>query len=109
LAFLARGKGAGMPNVFGFNVDIFLIYLYYMATVNEIRNRVIDSLMTINDPHYLKALEDMIKTSNVEHSSIPLTEEQKIMLAMSDEDIKEGRVIDQDALNKEELEWLAKK
>jgi hypothetical protein len=58
-----------------------------MATVNEIRNRVIDSLMSIKDPHYLKALEDMINTSNVEHSVIPLTEEQKIMLAMSDDDI----------------------
>ena len=80
-----------------------------MATVNEIRNRVIDSLMSINDPHYLKALEDMIKTSKIEHSVIPLTEEQKIMLAMSDDDIKEGRVVDQETLNKKELEWLTKK
>ena len=80
-----------------------------MATITEIRNRVIESLLAINDPDYLKALEDMIKTSNVEHSTIPLTEEQKIMLAMSDEDIKEGRVIDQEALSKKELEWLAKK
>lgn len=80
-----------------------------MATVNEIRNRVIDSLMSINDAHYLKALEDMIKTSNVEQTSVPLTEEQKIMLAMSDEDIKEGRVIDQETLAKKELEWLTKR
>ena len=80
-----------------------------MATISEIRNRVIDSLMAINDPHYLKALEEMIKTSKIEHSSISLTEEQKIMLAMSDEDIKEGRVIDQESLNKKELEWLKKK
>jgi len=79
-----------------------------MATVNEIRNRVIDSLMSINDPHYLKTLEDMIRTSNVEHSSIHLTEEQKIMLAMSYEDNKEGKVIDQEALKKKELERLTK-
>ncbi len=64
--------------------------------------------MAIKDPHYLKALEDMIKTSNVEHSTISLTEEQKIMLAMSDEDIKKGRVIDQESLNKKELRWLHK-
>ena len=80
-----------------------------MATTNEIRNRVIESLMSINDPDYLKALEDMIKNSNVKHSAIPLTEEQKIMLAMSEEDIKNGRVIDQESLNKKELEWLTKK
>ncbi len=79
-----------------------------MATTNEIRNRVIESLKATKDPHYIKALEDMIKTSNVEHSTIALTEEQKTMLAMSDEDIKKERVIDQESLNEKELEWLAK-
>ena len=37
-----------------------------------------------------------------------LTEEQKIMLAMSDDDIKNGRVLDQESLNEEELKWLRK-
>ena len=32
-----------------------------------------------------------------------LTEEQKIMLAMSDDDIKNGRVLDQESLDEEEL------
>ena len=85
-----------------------LIYLY-MATTNEIRNRLIESLMAINDLEYLKALEGIIKSSNIGRSTIPLTEEQKIMLAMSDEDINKGRVIDQETLNKKELEWLVKK
>ena len=78
-----------------------------MATTNEIRNRVIDSLMTINDSDYLKALEKMIKSSNVEDSNINLTEEQKIMLAMSDEDIKSRDLIDQNSLNEQELESWA--
>ncbi len=38
-----------------------------------------------------------------------LTEEQKIMLAMSDDDIKNGSVLDQESLNEEELKWLTKK
>lgn len=80
-----------------------------MATLNEIRNRVIDSLLSFDNPEYLKALEKMIKSSNVEHSKVPLTEEQKIMLAMSDDDIQNGRIIDQQALNEQELEWLTKK
>lgn len=79
-----------------------------MATLNEIRNRVIDSLLSIDNPEYLKALEKMIKSSNVEHSKVPLTEEQKIMLVMSDDDILNGRIIDQQALNEQELEWLTK-
>lgn len=80
-----------------------------MARLNEIRNRVIDSLLSIDNPEYLKALEKMIKSSNVEHSKVPLTEEQKIMLAMSDDDIQNGRIIDQQTLNEQELEWLTKK
>lgn len=80
-----------------------------MATLNEIRNRVIDSLMSIDNSQYLQALEKMIKSSNVEHDKIPLTEEQKIMLAMSEDDIQNRRMIDQDSLNKQELQWLKEK
>lgn len=51
----------------------------------------------------------MIESSNIQETSIALTEEQKLMLTMSDEDIKTGRVIDQESLNKQELEWLKEK
>jgi len=80
-----------------------------MASVSEIRNRLIDSLMAINNSDYLNALEKMIRSSNVQEENISLTEEQKIMLAMSDMDIQNGRLIDQDSLNKQELEWLKEK
>ncbi len=80
-----------------------------MATLNDIRNRVIDSLMSIDNSQYLQALEKMIKSSNIEHSKIPLTEDQKIMLAMSDDDILNGKMIDQNSLNKQELQWLKEK
>lgn len=77
-----------------------------MATTSEIRNRLIDSLMAIDNPDYLQALEKMIESSNVQKQKVHLTEEQKTMLAMSDDDIQKGRVIDQESLNKKELEWL---
>ena len=80
-----------------------------MASTSEIRNRVIDRIMAISDPDYLEALDKMIETSNIDRSKIPLTDEQKIMLAMSDEDIKSGRIIDQETLNDQELKWLTKK
>ncbi len=79
-----------------------------MATTSEIRNRLIDSLMAIDNPDYLQALEKMIESSNVQKQKIHLTEEQKAMLVMSDDDIHKGRVIDQEALNENELEWLTK-
>ena len=79
-----------------------------MATTSEIRNRLIDLLMTINNSEYLIALEKIIESSSVQQSKVLLTEEQKIMLAMSDDDIKNGRVLDQESLNEEELKWLTK-
>ena len=80
-----------------------------MANTSEIRNRLIDRLMAISNSDYLKALEKMIDSSNIQETSITITEEQKIMLAMSDEELEAGRLIDQEALNKEELGWLNEK
>jgi hypothetical protein len=77
-----------------------------MTSATDIRNRVIDQLLAIKDADYLMALSDMIKSSHVQEEVVPLTEEQKMMLVMSDEDIKAGRTIDQHTLNERELQWL---
>jgi len=80
-----------------------------MISATDIRNKVIDQLMAIKDADYLRALSDMIDRSHVQQEVVPLTEEQKIMLAMSDDDIKAGKTIDQLTLNERELEWLKRK
>ena len=80
-----------------------------MISVTDIRNKLNDQLMAIKDVGYLKALSDMIDLSHVQETVVPLTEEQKIMLTMSEEDIKTGRTIDQYTLNERELEWLKRK
>ncbi|MEP5612992.1 MAG: hypothetical protein ABJP45_12125 [Cyclobacteriaceae bacterium] len=80
-----------------------------MASASDIRNRLIDSLMAIDNSDYLKALEKMIKSSNMQEEKVSLTEEQKIMLSISDSDIQKGNLIDQHSLNEKELEWLRKR
>ncbi|ELR71511.1 hypothetical protein C900_02574 [Fulvivirga imtechensis AK7] len=65
--------------------------------------------MATSNSDYLKAFEKIIDSSNIQEASIALTEEQKIMLAMSDEDIQTGMLIDQDSLNKQEVGWLNEK
>lgn len=80
-----------------------------MTSASDIRNKVIDQLMAIKDANYLRALSDMIKSSHVQEERVPLTEEQKIMLAMSEDDILASRTIDQLTLNERELEWLKRK
>lgn len=53
-------------------------------------------------------LGKMIESAHVQEDTVALSEEQRLMLMMSDSDIKEG-TIDQEALNQEELEWLKEK
>ena len=80
-----------------------------MISTTDIRNKVIDQIMAIKDGEFLRALSDIIDRSHVQEEVISLTEEQKLMLAMSEEDIKAGRTIDQLTLNERELEWLQRK
>jgi hypothetical protein len=74
--------------------------------VASIRNRVIDQLLAINDPDYLVALSRMIDSSHKESPTVSLSEEQKLMLSMSEEDIAADRMVDQQALHESELRWL---
>jgi hypothetical protein len=80
-----------------------------MISTTDIRNKIIDQVMAIKDVEFLRALSEMIDRSHVQEKTVQLTEEQKIMLAMSEEDIEAGRTIDQPILNERELEWLKRK
>lgn len=77
-----------------------------MAVVDKIRNRIIDKILTIKDKEVLESLDRIINSTSIESGIIELSEEQKLMLEMSDEDIKKGRLISQDAMIKRNLEWL---
>lgn len=71
-----------------------------------IRSRIIDQLLAIDDASYLLTLSRMIDRSHVESANVKLSEEQKLMLAMSEGDIAAGRTIDQQALHERERQWL---
>ncbi len=77
-----------------------------MNSATDIRNKVIDQLLAIKDTDYLQALYSMIDHSRILVDAVPLTEEQKIMLTMSEGDIAEGRTIEQQVLHERELKWL---
>lgn len=77
-----------------------------MNSATDIRNKVIDQLLTITDTDYLQALSSMIDHSHIQVDAVPLTEEQKIMLTMSEVDIAEGRTVEQQVLHERELQWL---
>nr|WP_321231189.1 hypothetical protein [uncultured Psychroserpens sp.] len=74
-----------------------------MKTVDTIRKGLIDKILTIKDKEVLKALDTLI-SSNTDY--VELTEDQEQLLQLSESDIKYGRLISQDAMNKRNLEWL---
>jgi archaellum component FlaF (FlaF/FlaG flagellin family) len=77
-----------------------------MATVDNIRNGLIDKILSIKNREFLEALDKLISSSSSQSERIELTNEQKTMLEMSEKDIKDGRLISQEAMNKRNLEWL---
>ena len=77
-----------------------------MATLDNIRNGLIDKILSIKNEDFLVALDKLITSSSSESDTIELTKEQKTMLDMSEQDIKNGKLISQDAMNKRNLEWL---
>jgi len=77
-----------------------------MATVDKIRSGLIDKILTIKNKDFLLALDNLISSSSTDNEIVELTEEQKEMLKMSEEDIKNGRLISQEAMDKRNLEWL---
>lgn len=76
-----------------------------MATVDKLRSGIIDKIQSINDEGFLETLDKVIPSSDSE-SLFSLTDEQKAMLEMSEDDIKNGRLISLEAMNKRNLEWL---
>jgi len=77
-----------------------------MATVDKIRSRLIDKILTIRNKDFLLALDNLISSSSADSEKVELTPEQRQMLEMSEKDIKDGRLVSQEAMDKRNLEWL---
>lgn len=77
-----------------------------MAIFDKIRSGLIDKILTIRNKDFLIALDNLISSSSADTEIVELTAEQKKMLEMSETDIKNGRLISQEAMDKRNLEWL---
>ncbi|MGB3949330.1 MAG: hypothetical protein WBM13_15190 [Bacteroidia bacterium] len=77
-----------------------------MSQVDNLRNGLIEKLLTISNIDYLKALNELVGNSKLEKNKIDLTDEQLLMLKLSDKDIKQGKLISQQQLDKDDLLWL---
>lgn len=77
-----------------------------MGTVDKVRNGLIDKILSIKNRDFLEALDKLISSSSSESDIVELNKEQKEMLEMSEQDIKNGKLISQEAMDKRNLEWL---
>lgn len=77
-----------------------------MPTIDKIRNNIIDKLLAITNKEYLEGLYKIVENANIAEDRIKLSEEQIVMLKMSDQDIKAKRTKSQSDLDKEDLKWL---
>ena len=77
-----------------------------METIDSIKNGLIDKIHSIKNKDLLDALDQLISSSTFDSDKVELSNEQKTMLEMSEQDIKEGNLISRDAMNKRNLEWL---
>ncbi len=89
----------------GNNIYVNLV----VATVDTLRNDLIDKLLTISNNDYLLALNKLIENTPINNNTVTLTEEQIVMLQLSDNDIKSGKLISQSQLDKNDLAWLKEK
>jgi hypothetical protein len=77
-----------------------------MNATNNLRNLIINKLLTITNEEYLTALYHLIDKSVVNEDVVELSELQILMLNMSEEDMKNHRFLSQEELDKKDLEWL---
>ena len=77
-----------------------------MAAIENAQNKLIKKILSIRDKNLLMALDQLISQGALTSNIMELTEEQKTMLKMSDDNIEKGEMISQDAMIKRNLEWL---
>lgn len=77
-----------------------------MATLDQIKSGLIEKILTISNREFLEALDTLISTGRSNSTPVKLSDAQKTMLEMSEEDIKTGELISQEAMDKRNLEWL---
>ena len=76
-----------------------------MSSISEMRNSLIDRILSIKDERFLAALRDLVDSAQAV-DNVYFTEEQKQMLRLSEDDVKYGRLKTQEDLDSEDSEWL---
>jgi predicted DNA-binding protein (UPF0251 family) len=79
-----------------------------MNSEETLKQRLIHRILAIQNQDTLKQIEQFIssKQENKTYQKVELSKEQLEMLRLAEEDMKYGRLITQEELDKRNLEWL---
>ena len=77
-----------------------------MATLESLQNGLIGKILSIKNKDFLVALDQIISSGSSISEITELTKEQKKMLEMAEQDIKQGNLISQESMVKRNMEWL---
>ena len=77
-----------------------------MASTEQIRNNLIEKLISIKNKELLSAVDRLLEVSVKEEDLYKLSEDQRKALQASEMDIVNGKLISDEDLNNEEDEWL---
>jgi dihydrofolate reductase len=76
-----------------------------MTTLENIKNRLIDRILVTKNEQLLKAIDTILNSTQTDEK-LTLNSHQIEMLAMSENDIKEGNLISESDLKKADSEWM---
>lgn len=76
-----------------------------MATLDEIKNRLIDQILVTKNEKLLSAIENMFNATPKEEKLV-LDSYQIEMLMMSEKDIEEGKLVSESDLEEQDAEWM---
>lgn len=77
-----------------------------MKTLESIKNNLIDSILVTRNEQLLEAVQSIFNATQSEEI-ISLSSQQIEMLAMSEDDILNGKLVSESELDKRDLEWLS--
>jgi hypothetical protein len=77
-----------------------------MTSTETLRNSIIDELLTISDKSFLQRIYAEITASKHTEDKVELSQSQILMLKISEADVRNNRLISQEDLDKNDLEWL---
>ncbi len=79
-----------------------------MASIEQIRNNLIDKLLSINNKDIIVSLDRLLESTIKEEDVYKVSKQQRILLAASEIDIQNGNLILDEEINREEDLWLNK-